>query len=428
MNQYYTDENHDRLESTVRETIVNEKLDKVFVHTFDGVKESNYVGKEDKLYIILNATKVEDYDGVVAIPNHEKFGNVLLSDSESSRTIIVDGVKIANYYRKDRYGDTINTLNILYNPFTVNDELKSLEKVLNEFTRVINEAGEWNKGQKDTVLEDVKRFLKNNISDRKGTLENEIRSNENRIQDYKEHLTRLVSSNRVNRNQLENLGDFEKGEVNKIAKEFDLISEHDNITSLKFEDGSMIFKTVHLNFFDQNDNEYEGGEYTVNVRLTDGRTRLRSTHEVEGGWGEDISPHPHVPENGSPCFGNVTSTLAELLGDLEYYAYVITMMNYLQSVDTTDSVGKYAYMWGVKQDDGSFVVEEPDREVFYHCDECGDPIYYEDEVHYVYEEIYEDDDGEWRVDGDTESRVCENCFEEHYYYSDELGEYINHDA
>jgi hypothetical protein len=72
---------------------------------------------------------------------------------------------------------------------------------------------------------------------------------------------------------------------------------------------------------------YELGRYVISVPLGDGRLTIKSRdgNSVEG------YPHPHVASDGAPCLGNIAPTVAQLLGEAEYFQLVTTLLEFLRS-------------------------------------------------------------------------------------------------
>ena len=419
-NKYVEDLSNEFIELEIKRRALSvfddDTLSDVKFAYFDGVKEQNYIGNNRALYVLANATKVSG-----DITESEKYGKILASDPDSIELIIGDEV-VANYYFKN---NDHHFVNILVDVIRIQDDFMTLSEILFQIKDIIESKDSWGKGDNEALLANLDRMLNRERENRISNLNSEVRSLERDIDSYRE---RLITLSRRHVSKVSELKVVEKTENNisdKLAKDFDLIVKLDKVTRLKITDIELEFKTTPLNFFDQHGTEYKGGEYTVKVDFSNGRMEIDSSYTVSGGW-SDRDPHPHVSGSSKrPCLGSVTSTIADLVSQNEYYAMVIMIINYLEAVDTTDSVGEYAHHWG-RYKDGELVYEDNrERDIEITCEHCGDAVYEGQDWWTAYTAYSFDDNGEVDdVERDSEVLICESCVNNAFHYDNNVDEYM----
>ena len=87
--------------------------------------------------------------------------------------------------------------------------------------------------------------------------------------------------------------------------------------------------------------------YNSEIRINGPRESYRDCY-----WGRG-SVHPHVSNNGSPCWGNAGPVTEELLENKELVMLVDYLINYCQSANIEDSAGRYAYKWEEVDENGN---------------------------------------------------------------------------
>ena len=375
---------------------------------FDGtIREKNYVGNKTRLYILANATK---YYGDVK--EHQRFGKILPSNKDM-KEIIIDGEVVANYSNEE----DCNFLNILIDTIRVDLEGEILTEILLKLKEMLESQYQWNEDNKEGMLKLLERELDTNSESEIRRLKEDINNYNRNIEEAKERIISYIRSIEAKSKRIRTLENTEDNIAERLSKDFDLIMKLDKIKDFKIVGTELLITTIPLNFFDMSGNEYLGGEFTFKIQTKSGAIKITSSRTVHGGWGEK-DPHPHVSgETNNPCFGNTTSTIAELIGQNEYYALTIILLNFITSVDTTDVVGAYAYRWG-RVVDGEVIYQKGRADVITVCDFCGENITEEDDRHTGYHNVGDAEVGRNVLD------LCTSCIESSFTYNSYCREHV----
>lgn len=379
----------------------------------DGNEKDFNVGSKDRLIVFINAEKVGDKTGS-NVEDTEEYGK-LLRHTNSDNCIEIDGKVVAEYSNRD-----CNMLFILFDMIKHDKELKTFEKIMNEMFKIDqkklsykieeNREGLIKSIQDKLVLDNVRKrdSARRNIED----LEFSIRDNINRIIQCNkdiEHNKILLHGNDLNATKIKD----------KIIKDLDIIFNYKKVDDVLIDEDTIIVKTKVLNFFDEKGTEYIGSNYSININTSRNEIRIFGNNTKKGGW-SDTDSHPHINgTNGQACFGNLNTTLADLFSQKEYYAMTLMLINFLESVDIKDSVGKFAYKWD-RIVNGE-IIPASDAKVV-ECYHCGRHITEDEDVTRAYLTIETDEDGNEYVDDAVD--ICEDCRCNNFYYHDELDEYI----
>ena len=168
--------------------------------------------------------------------------------------------------------------------------------------------------------------------------------------------------------------------------------------------------------------------------------------------------HPHVGGHQEACWGNVASTVSQLLNEGELQALTTIVINYLENINVEDVAGKYCTNWdevdpetlevvheGLVDKSNTYYFEDDrhgiecaicgevydDEEDMYYCDNCGHymcpdcAIYIESIDQYVCEECEDlvqcSVCGRYEVEENTvqceecEDFICQSCAESEDY-------------
>lgn len=88
---------------------------------------------------------------------------------------------------------------------------------------------------------------------------------------------------------------------------------------------------------------YEIGIFDVTISYGSHIIFNNKTRKVNGF--ESSMNAPHVFKDGNACFGDISKTVSELLAYNELYLLVNLLINFLESVNTSDAAGKYLTKW-----------------------------------------------------------------------------------
>jgi len=73
---------------------------------------------------------------------------------------------------------------------------------------------------------------------------------------------------------------------------------------------------------------YNFGSYWIDIPMGEGRMCIRNEDSDDT---VDDYPHPHVGTDGYPCLGNISGTIAQLLGEAEHAQVVTLLLEFLRS-------------------------------------------------------------------------------------------------
>lgn len=198
-------------------------------------------------------------------------------------------------------------------------------------------------------------------------------------------------------------------------KDLESILSHPKILNVSMLGNKIVIDTSDLIITDARDVEYYGGKFKIFIDLQANNVTFDST-EKHGGYWTEHDPHPHVSgRSGQACFGNVETTLIQLISDLELYAVTMMCLNFLQSANNDDPAGQNIRRWS-RWVDGEICPPDYDYD---QCWNCGCDM--EDEAYTVYESIYIDEDGD--IEYGNEVVVCEDCRENDFHWSEEFEVY-----
>lgn len=265
-------------------------------------------------------------------------------------------------------------INILYNAFMEwnDNELGLFELIINKVLMTFDSEENINKAieEYDEYLRDIKRNkLIDNImrseSDKLRDLQNRLEDTEHQ---YKKFLTRAknyglqLSSLRL---QLTAVNKSKDEYIEKIKTEFDKIKSNKNIESFDIDDtGYLIVNThkIYCNVLceDNVTRKYYFGKYQIRVEIAKGEVKFYNQEKNmlrHSAWGNKCH-HPHVSEIGNPCLGNTTTMIVDCCVKLEWAILVDVLINYLQSVNITDSAGKCYVEWDEIDSEGNVIKDE----------------------------------------------------------------------
>jgi len=155
------------------------------------------------------------------------------------------------------------------------------------------------------------------------------RSNERELEDKGWEIRRLAEKNAELRQRIRLHDLLTRKQIQRKARE-----DHSGLVrllgrglgSIEVENGVLRASTAPVEIIWEG-LRYEMGRYEISVPLGEGRLTIkpRDGNEVEG------FPHPHVNTDGTPCLGNVGTTVAQLLGEGEHFQLVTTLLEFLRS-------------------------------------------------------------------------------------------------
>lgn len=218
----------------------------------------------------------------------------------------------------------------------------------------------------------------------------------------------------------------------QIMKDLDLIANHPVCTNVSYKNNEFYFDVKDIHCFDSEGNEYYIGDITMKVNLASSIVRFYGK-PIEGrhGYWSHQDPHPHVQwsshegDNGKACLGSSASIIAELCSQRQLYALYLSLIDFLESVNTDDAAGAKVRNWdriidGERVEAEGEDLSESDDHFF--CQHCEEYHHYDNSVE-VFEDLNEEE--QYARNSDT---VCDNCATEHYEYFDEIEAYLPSDC
>jgi len=122
---------------------------------------------------------------------------------------------------------------------------------------------------------------------------------------------------------------------------------------IRFYDNYVIFRTIPI-LLQPNSNPYKwinnGGPVVVKlapmiIRVHTKTMEIRIQAAEHGGWRSnshwDYAPHPHVLNNGKPCFGDFGPPIAETIAEGDFALMLDVLYAFLRTADSGDSAGKH---------------------------------------------------------------------------------------
>lgn len=299
-------------------------------------------------------------------------------------------------------------------------------------------------------LEKIKyeKMLANILKVIKNANENELRREHDRlvmitsdISRYTDGLARLYKEQQQIMKRIKATQKASDEKQDKIKKDLEQILALDKIRSItSSNDGKTLnVRTELLYGYTQHNRCFKLAPYNIIIDFIDGLIRFDCPQAFKrrSCW-SDNCPHPHISTGGEACFGNIASTIAQLLADMELFALITILLNYLESINVEDIAGEYCTNWDEVDPDTHELIREGrinkesdyydtlTHEGRYLCGVCGeyvdDAVYCDACEHYVCREhaVYIQDVQEWGCVECDDIVYCEQCGK---YYTED---YITH--
>ncbi len=429
---------------------------------------NHVAGKPDnRLVIFINGTEKSSNDNkhIVLDTNSPLFGiespftDFLPPNGGGIVIKSPEGIPVAEWF------DDFWELNILFDLFDDNVNLDNKLAIFTAIMKAFNEQifyqktvqQSWKFGNQQSKLCDtfcslIKHHREQNVSNDK----RQIQQWERDIAAYQTAIKQLHDQLFQKRRQLNADEDYLNEILTTFENDLNILVQHEKIKDVHIDNQFVTIFTVPLRIYASNNKIYQGGEYTIKINMFDSNVTFDSNCKHSSFWSTQ-DPHPHVDgQTKKACFGNIDSTIAELCSQMQLYALVMILIDFLESANTADAAGKCVVNWPEIDKDGNLIIKDnddcnddddnnddcddndnddddnnddcddndndDDEEDDYHdCDCCGGEYHVED-LYSVYNNIC-------RLDNDvipTNHRfVCINCRDDYYHWSNSLEEYIS---
>ena len=394
------------------------------VFHMDMSESKHYVGGDDKLFIFNGHT----YSGNEV--TCEKYGTRMEATGEGIIFTDSDGYPIAEYL--DEYsGQKISALSILVNLFNSKEGFEVFDYLMSKVNEEIickyKYKYSWMNGNKEKLMKSIKEDLKSKVNMSLGDINYQIERHADSIRSTRNTLVNLYKRLSELMARKESSGKLYEDLEDKFFKELELIEEHDKISDITIYMGNMMVHTNPLYIHASNGKTYYGGKFIISINIENSRIRFDSDNKRNGFW-TDHDPHPHVNGgNGEACLGNLEPTIIELLHQNEYYATVLSLIDFLESANTLDAAGSYVTYWDIYDEDTGEVIpaeEYNDEDDNWQCASCLHDFTYDVDSYTAYDvvELNEDDEV---VDTFNEHIICPDCASDYYDYVEDIDAYAN---
>jgi hypothetical protein len=349
--------------------------------------------------------------------------------SEGTPITSKDGTVLATYIEE---GNNKNQLNIHPDVFQAFDEehkalFLSIMKGLNDLFLEREKDFSWKLTTKKEMLtktfaDALKASAEQQLHEDKrrvSTLESDIRTYTQEIKNKTDRRIQLL-------NNIENAQTRVEATKERVFKDLDNIIAHPKVTDLYIKEGIIHVHTAPIYaYHDKTGDRYYIGNMRITMNPQNTDVRFFGDNPRKSYW-TTRDPHPHVNgNNGSACLGNVGATIAELCSQMELYALTMICIDFLESVNTSDPAGRNIKNWDKVDESGKIIKKGGHAETWY-CDHCNNEIDHDEEQSItVYQNAEQDDEDNWY--GTDERRVCQECYDDYYHWSETLDCYIHND-
>ena len=442
--EYIRERNRDFIEKCILENIqIDNDEFEVNIHNYNGDYKNTEVGNiERSLYIMLNSSHTSAMTDTLLIEgkatrNTDKYGELLRPTGIGTIFYDEDVEPVAEYRGMANDGTPICMLNILFD-ITYSDEAwEQFTKIIKRFNEKIIKPLNLSRG---TLWEDGKdkgdllKSIVDKVEEQKEreiiSIKSYIESYENDIEATKRRIAELTGKLRNSFIKVKALEDSKEDGHEKISNDLNLIVELDKVKELRIKDNKIIVYTNVIHIHDEEGNKYYGGEYEIEISLNYFDVTFRNRTEGRKGFWTMNDPHPHINGGtGKACWGNLSSTIAELCSQNELYAVTLSAIDFLENVDIHEWAGGHVVNWDSVDEDGNRIPPDPDvldptekeqEEDSWYCEYC-DEYHNQDEHMMAYEYITVINEGEDFDYGD-EAYICEREFEYETVYCEEADE------
>lgn len=388
-----------------------------------------------RIIIFVNATTY-DAEGILELQKPETIGGVennyikFLSPSGNAVLITSEhGTPLAEWHENSW------ELNILFDVFNeVNDTSIAIFKyIIQEWNRLVwfpktlESSWKYTKN-KNKLASKITEQIKGRKERQLHEDERQIERWENQINEWRRQI-KYASDNIIQRRLIiqavrENIDSIQQD----FIKDLDLIIKHNKVEDLNIKDNKFIVHTIPLYMYTEKGERFYAGRYKIEINMYNSDVHIFGDNPRQSYW-TTKDPHPHVSgHDGTPCFGNVSSTVAELCSQMQIYALTMVCIDFLESVNTADIAGNNVYNWDKVDDEGNIINEDSsyqnddEEENLSQCENCGEWVH-PDTIRLAYNNIEHDEDGYYAAD---EICVCADCLENKFYYDEDVNEYVRY--
>lgn len=154
------------------------------------------------------------------------------------------------------------------------------------------------------------------------------------------------------------------------------------------EDKKYLYIYTNMIYIQMGSFRYRIGEFKIRLHYLD-EGKINRGFNIEPPKFENLTPggrrrsywglkccHPHVAENGQPCLGNADA-IYDCLRQRDIFGATVLAVEYLKSVNTSDSAGRYITSWDIVDENDNIIQlgykydNPPENMKVYTCEKCG---------------------------------------------------------
>jgi len=197
----------------------------------------------------------------------------------------------------------------------------------------------------DYVKEHLSQFtnqlkrLRQSVDESKAEVESMQKKLETTAHHQQEHCERLELISGDNKKEQKRFGDeFDK--LRSLPKVVDIEVTREEIT---------VWTEVLFCTDPRTDLVHEIGEFKIAICFGCRPLWFNKSRQVSGYYPGMNGPHIHG--NGEACLGNMVDAVAEMVANQEYFVLVTFAIQFVESVNTNDSYGKFIDNWPLKKEE-----------------------------------------------------------------------------
>lgn len=189
----------------------------------------------------------------------------------------------------------------------------------------------------------------------------------------------------------------DKGLEKKLEEDLEAIKTHPIVKHAEYVDESMEVLTDTFTAYTQGGIPITIKPMRITLGLLDSKVRGFNVNRDDGfsGYWTQRDPHPHTAgDNGAPCLGEAACTITELITHQDYYAAMLMVLEFFQSINETDAAGKKFVNWMSEEEKDKYGIKKK-KQTQEHGDFETPTITFDlTEIIEDEEDDYEDDDEE----------------------------------
>ena len=148
--------------------------------------------------------------------------------------------------------------------------------------------------------------------------------------------------------EVEGLSSADEALEKLLEEEIEALNGHPIVDKYYYENECMIVETTAFQAYLQSGESIDIAPMKISLNLLTseviGKSLVPGTGK-RGYWSND-DPAPHFNgTNGHPCLGEASCTITDLISSQNYYASMLMVLEFVQSVNETDPAGKTYVKW-----------------------------------------------------------------------------------